>query len=66
MPNDQTPYEKLNNANDDYHEAIDEILSDEDVSVELKVRIGRFADEAFRTMARIKKLAKEHYDPEVE
>ena len=46
MP-DKTPLEKLKKANDEMHEAVEEIMLDEDTSVEKKCEIGQPLTEIF-------------------
>jgi hypothetical protein len=46
------PLQKLQRANDDYHEAVDEILADEDIPTDAK---AEFACEVFRVFSAMKK-----------
>ena len=59
----ETPVEKLRKANDDYHEAIDEILSN-GISVETKAQIGDIANKIFDHMKDIDKLVEAAYAEE--
>ena len=60
MP-DQTPYEKLKRANDDYHDAVDEILLGEDVPVGVKVEFGTIIHEIFHLMQKANLIVTKYY-----
>ena len=51
-----TPAEKVKAANDDYHEAIDEVMLSEDYDIATKVAIGRIASGIFAGFNKINKL----------
>ena len=57
-----TPYEKLLKANDDYHEAVGEILLDGDVPVETKVKFGSIVDSVFSMMTQARNFIAVHYE----
>lgn len=65
MP-EETPYEKLKKANDDYHEAVGEILQDSSVDVAVRVHFAERVFHAFRCMQEADDIAKEAYTPEEE
>jgi hypothetical protein len=46
------PGQKLVKANDDYHEAVGEILLDEDLPLKLKVELSCEAEKVFAAMTR--------------
>ena len=60
MP-EETLEEKLKKANDDYHEAVDEILSN-DISVEVKVRFGGCVCGIFKMMKQAEEIIKAEYE----
>lgn len=45
------PGQKLARANDDYHEAVEEMLLDENLPLKLKVKLGCEAGKVFAGMA---------------
>ena len=55
------PGEKLNRANDDYHEAIEEILLDENFPLKLKTKLGCEAETIFAKMAQVRDLIAAFY-----
>ena len=59
-----TPGEKVRNANDDYHEAIDEVLMDDVCSVNCKTDIGHLARGIFIKMDEIKRIINANYPVE--
>ena len=62
MPEQLNPYEKVEKANGEYHDAIDEMLLD-NIPVELKTEIGVLANDIFLNMKIVNAKLKEHYDP---
>ena len=56
------PYKKLNKANDDYHEAVSEILLEENVPIEIKVKFGSIVNSIFTMMEQAKNLIAAHYE----
>ena len=61
MPDEKTPLEELNAANDKYHKAIGKILLDKDLAVEVKVVVDKIADNAFVFMSEINKYLANYY-----
>ena len=57
----ETPLEKLRKSNDDYHEAVDDILKN-DVPAELKTKFGAFAHDVFEAMKRAEEVIAPHYE----
>lgn len=55
------PYEKLTKANDDYHEAFDEILMDEVLPSEVKAKFGSFHNNIFKLMNEARNLIGPYY-----
>lgn len=55
------PYEKLIKANDDYHEAVGEILADETVPIEGRAKFGAITDAVFNMMTQANELIAEYY-----
>ena len=55
----------IRRANDDYHEAVEEIMQDngEAVSTETKAQFAAMAHNAFNAMDRADKVIKPYYDP---
>ncbi len=51
-----TPQEKINKANDEYHEAVNEWLQLEDVNVKLKCQAADIFNRIFAEMEAIKKM----------
>ena len=64
MP-EETPYEKLVKANDEYHEAVDAILEN-DLDVTLKAKFAVEVNQVFHYMKQANNVIKEHYEPEEE
>ena len=58
------PLEKLRKSNDDYHEAVGEILEDENVSVKVRANFGAIADAVFNMMNQADTLIAEYYEVE--
>ena len=56
------PQEKLQQANDDYHEAVGEILADETVSVEGRAKFGAITSAVFNMMAQANEQIAKHYE----
>ena len=48
-----TPAEKVEKANDEYHEAIDEVMLSEDYTVIQKVAVGRITSGIFDGFTRV-------------
>ena len=48
--------EELKRSNDDYHTAIDAILSHKDVPIMIKAMLGAYADDIFRKMVKVNTL----------
>ena len=48
-----TPAEKVEKANGDYHEAIDEVMLSEDYTVTQKVAVGRITSGIFDGFVRV-------------
>ena len=57
-----TKLESLQQANDDYHEAVGEILADETVSVEGRVKFGAITSAVFNMMAQANEQIAKHYE----
>ena len=57
-----TPYEDLAKANDDYHEAVGEILADETVPIEGRAKFGAITDAVFNMMAQANEQIKSYYE----
>ncbi len=55
------PGQKLKKSNDNYHEAIGEILLDEDFPLKLKTKLGCEAEIIFAKMAQINDLIAAFY-----
>ena len=56
MPEEQTPQEKLDKANDDYHEAFDELMQDESISSETKAQVGNTVRTIFVKMTEVRTI----------
>ena len=61
MPGNDTPYDKLSKANDDYHEAVDAVLCDKQLDVSLKADFTYNVKRAFDYMAVAAEIIKAHY-----
>lgn len=59
-----TPIENLQQANDDYHEAVGEILADETVLVEARAKFGKYTNIAFDMMREAKTQIESFYKEE--
>jgi len=63
-----TPHEKLIKANGDYHEAVDEILSDDELGegmeqrAEIKAKFGAITDAVFNMMKQADELIAPYYE----
>ena len=57
-----TKLESLQQANDDYHEAVGEILTDEIVSVEGRAKFGAITDAVFNMMRQASEQIKPYYE----
>lgn len=53
--------EKLNKANDNYHEAVDDILAD-DIPVEARVEFGAAEKIVFEWMIKARESVEKHYE----
>ena len=54
--------EKLKQANEDYHEAVGEILADETVPIEGRAKFGAITDAVFNMMAQANTLIAQYYE----
>ena len=61
MPEELNPGQKAKKANDEYHEAVQEVMLDEELDVVLKVTYASAAEIVFRQMKNANDLIKEHY-----
>jgi hypothetical protein len=57
-----TPLENLQQANDDYHEAVGEILNDENIPTEAKAEFGALVNATFSTMNQTNNLIAPYYE----
>ena len=57
-----TPYESLTKANDDYHEAFDEVLMDRVLPSEVKAKFGKYVIILFDMMKQADELIKPYYE----
>lgn len=57
-----TPFENLQNANDDYHEAVAGILNDENIPTEAKAEFGALINATFSTMKQANNLIAPYYE----
>lgn len=64
MPTDLNPGQKAKKANDDFHEAVQAIMLDEGLGVDMKVRYTAACDTVFRQMQSAQDIIKAHYEPE--
>jgi len=55
-------FEQLVKANDDYHEAFDEILMDEVLPSEVKAKFGAFHNNIFQLMTQARQLIQPYYE----
>jgi hypothetical protein len=55
------PLQKLQRANDDYHEAVDEILADENVLTNAKVEFGCIVNTIFAKMTEANAFIASYY-----
>ena len=55
-------FEQLVKANDDYHEAFNEILMDETLSAEVKAKFGTYHNNIFKLMTEAKGLIAPFYE----
>lgn len=53
MPEELTPEEKLQKANDDYHEAANDAMMSEEYDIETKARLGALLTNIFSTMDKV-------------
>ena len=56
------PFEQLVKANEDYHEAFDEILKGEVLSSEVKAKFGAFHNNIFQLMKEAQKIIRSYYE----
>lgn len=56
-----TLLDKLKKANDNYHEAVDDILMDEDVNINTKADFGCICSNIFRQMTKVNTLMESYY-----
>ena len=63
MP-EETLFDELKKANDDYHEAVDKIFEDDNLPVELKSAFGTQVQKVFYCMAEAEAVIQEYYEPE--
>ena len=63
MP-ESNPFDELTKANEDYHEAVDEIFEDNTLPVEVKSKFGAYHNNLFQLMKEAKELIKPYYKPE--
>ena len=61
---EETLYDKAKKSNDDFHEAVNNVLMDEGLDVDKKVKFGMFANTTFSYMKQALDVVKEHYEPE--
>ncbi|KKM89212.1 hypothetical protein LCGC14_1251000 [marine sediment metagenome] len=62
MPDEElNPGQKAKKANDEFHEAVQDVMLDEELEVTLKVQYASACDVAFRQMTVANDLIKEHY-----
>ena len=59
-----TKLENLAKANDDYHEAVGEILADEDIAVEGRAKFGAIVNAVFNMMSQANTQIAEYYGVE--
>ena len=57
-----TLFEKLKKANDDYHEAFDDVLKDDIVPVEIKVVFASYGNTIFSLMKKANEIIRNHYE----
>ncbi len=62
---DKKLYEELVASNDAYHKAVNFILEDKELSVQLKTAFATEEDKVFLRMNQASAIIKEHYDPVV-
>jgi len=58
------PGQKAKKANDDFHEAVQDVMLDDGLEVSLKVQYAAACDIAFRQMKVASDLIKAHYNVE--
>jgi len=56
------PLKKLDKANDDYHEAVDEIFTDENIPVTAKTLFGTMVHRVFQNMKDARKIIASYYE----
>lgn len=57
-----SPIESLQQANDDYHEAVGEILADETVLAEGRAKFGAITDAVFNMMKQADEQIAKYYE----
>jgi len=62
MSDERTPFQKLVDANDNYHEAFNEVLLDEVLPTEVKAKFGAFHNNIFQLMTEARKLIAPFYE----
>ena len=60
----KTPYDRMKESNDAYHEAIDEILEEKKTDVNIKARVGSISHSIFALMLENDTIVKEIYEKE--
>jgi len=58
------PFEKLQKANDDYHEAVGEILADEGIIADKRAKFGSIVDAVFHMMKQANDFIAQYYEVE--
>ena len=65
MPEEEeelNPGQKAKKSNDEYHEAVQEVMLDEELDVTTKVKYAAECEVVFRQMAIANNVIKEHYE----
>ena len=62
----KTLFEKLNKANDEYHEAVNNILEDKSLPIDVKAPFASQANTVFQVMASAKKVLQDYYEKQEE
>jgi hypothetical protein len=61
MANEETLLDRLNSANDSYHDALSEIFEDKLLSVAVKTKLGQKAELIFAKMIEVKQYLEPFY-----
>ena len=61
MPEELTPGQKAKKANDEFHEAVQEVMLDEGLDVKTKVEYAEACGPVFRQMMSANDVIKAHY-----